>query len=170
MVPDMTQWLTPGESEMTEGRRGDRPLRASMEMAAAPEGVWQVISDLRRTGEWSPECSRVVALGKVRQGAWLLGLNHRRKVRWATLSHVVSLVPEREISWKVVTNGSIWSYRLEPIDTGTRVIETRETPNGVGGAARAFTRTLLGGQRAHDDELEAGMYQGLGLIKAIVER
>jgi len=168
MNPELT-----GSELPAAGGRGpgpDRPLQASVNVAAPPGRVWSVVSDLRRTGEWSPECARILGRGQLRQRAWFVGLNHRKRVRWATVSRIVSFVPDREISWKVVTNGSVWTYRLEPTETGTRVVETRETPHGVGAVASAFTRVLLGGQRAHDDELEAGMAAGLGRIKGIVER
>jgi uncharacterized protein YndB with AHSA1/START domain len=150
-------------------QRLDRPLKASVEVAAAPPEVWRVVANVRRTGEWSPECTRVVPVGDVREGGWLVGFNRRGRVRWATVSRIVRVVPEREIAWKVLTNRSVWTYRLEPAAGGTRITETRETPRGIGRFARAFTRVLLGGQRAHDDELEAGMTQGLKRIKALAE-
>ncbi len=146
----------------------DRPLQVSVEVSAAPPEVWRVVSDLRRTGEWSPECSRVVPVGGIRLGGWLVGFNRRGPVRWATVSRIIRFHPEREIAWKVLTNRSVWSYKLEPTTVGTRIIETRETPNGISGFARGFTSALLGGQRSHDDELEAGMSQGLEQIRTIV--
>lgn len=146
-----------------------RPLAASAEIAAPPPVVWQVISDVRRTGQWSPECRRVLPLGPVRAGCWMLGLNRRGRVRWVTLSRIDRFAPQREIGWRVVTNGSVWSYRLGPARGGTRVTETRETPAGVGRFASWFTRMFLGGQRDHDHELEAGMARGLQQIKAIAE-
>jgi hypothetical protein len=145
-------------------------LRASIDIAARPADVWAVVSDLRRTGEWSPECSRVVPVGGVRAGGWLLGLNRRGPVRWATVSRIVHVDPAGEITWKVLTNGSVWTYRLEPAGTGTRLVETRETPRGVSGFARWFTERFLGGLCGHDDELEAGMAGGLERIRSIVER
>lgn len=147
----------------------ERTLQASSEVSAAPREVWRVVADLRRTGEWSPECSRVVPVSSVRLGGWLVGFNRRGPVRWVTVSRITQFQPERKIAWKVLTNRSIWTYQLEPTTVGTRVIETRETPNGIGRFARVFTWLLLGGQRQHDDELEAGMLRGLQQIKAIVE-
>ena len=49
------------------------------------------------------------------------------------------------------------------------MVETRETPTGVGRVARWFTRTFLGGQLSDDDELEAGVARERRQIKAIVE-
>ena len=144
-------------------------LQASVEVAAPPDRVWQVVADVRRTGEWSPECMRVVPVGTVRKGSWLIGLNRRGAARWATLSQVVRFEPEREIAWAVRTNKSIWSYRLEPSGGSTRIVESRETPRGVGRVASWFTQRFLGGKDVHDAELEVGMAQSLAHIKSVVE-
>ncbi len=40
-------------------------LEASVEIDASPAQAWAVLSDLRRMGEWSPECRRVRVLGGV---------------------------------------------------------------------------------------------------------
>ena len=145
------------------------PLTASIDVAASPATVWSVVSDVRRTGEWSPECARVLPLGPVRVGALLVGLNHRGRVRWATLSRVITYVPEQEIGWRVLTNRSEWRYQLRPGPAGTSISQTRRTPRGEGRFALWFTRAFLGGQERHDAELEAGMHDGLGRIKAIAE-
>lgn len=146
-----------------------RPLRAAIEIAASPADVWGTVSDIGRTGEWSPECSRVIPVGRVSPGGWFVGVNRRGPVRWATVSRIVAFDVARRIAWKVLTNGSVWSYCLEPAGDVTRLIETRETPHGVYRFARWFTRRFLGGQRDHDAELEAGMAAGLRRIKQLVE-
>lgn len=140
-------------------------LSASVEIAATPRRVWEVVSDLRRTPQWSPECRRVVPVRD-----WLIGFNRRGRVVWATLSRVTRRDAGREIAWRVLTNRSVWTYRLEPIADGTRLTETRDTPDGVVGVAAWFTKMFLGGRAVHDAELEAGMASGLERIKAIVER
>ena len=90
-------------------------------------------------------------------------------MRWATLSRIHRYEPGHEIGWTVLTNRAVWSYRLEPHEDGTRLIETRQTPRGEGVFAVWFTKRLLGGQVAHDDELEAGMLTGLQRIKELAE-
>lgn len=145
-----------------------RPLTASIEVPHPPTAVWGVVADVRRTGEWSPECRRVVPLGALRVGTLLLGLNRRGWVRWPTLSRVTSYTPLREIGWVVLTNRAEWRYELTETGTGTVVRQTRRTPCGEGAFALWFTRVLLGGQADHDAELEEGMAQGLRRIEAIV--
>lgn len=146
-----------------------RPLVAEIEIAAPPDAVWRVVSDVRRTQEWSPECRRVLLRGDARTGSLLLGLNRRKAITWVTVSRITDLQCECFISWTVLTNRSVWTYRLTPLDSGTRLTETRETPRGEGRFALWFTRAFLGGQRAHDDELEQGMGAGLAVIKATAE-
>jgi hypothetical protein len=138
-------------------------------ISATPRAVWALVSDVRRTGEWSPECVRVVPIGGSRRGSFLLGINRRAKVRWATVSRLNVYDPEHEIGWTVLTNRAEWRYLLEPSDTGTQLTETRRTPRGEGVFAVWFTKRLLGGQVPHDDELEAGMQTGLRRIKQLVE-
>jgi uncharacterized protein YndB with AHSA1/START domain len=148
----------------------DRTLHETIHISVPPERVWRVVSDVRRTGEWSPECTRVILFGRVRTGTLMLGVNRHRAVWWVTLSRITRADPEREIAWRVLTNRAVWSYRITPIDDGCEVRQTRETPNGVSGFARWFTRVFLGGQATHDDELELGMRGGLVQIKALAER
>jgi hypothetical protein len=152
------------------GSNDPRPLVATIDIDATPEQVWRVISDVRRTSEWSPECRRVVARSPLRVGRFLLGLNRRKAIVWATVSRITEFEADRAISWVVLTNRSVWTYRVEPTDTGSRLTETRETPRGEGRFALWFTRAFLGGQGAHDDELEGGMQAGLDVIRQAVEQ
>jgi hypothetical protein len=161
--------MQPDGQERGTRRESGRALTAAIDIAASPPAVWAVVSDLGRTGEWSPECRRVQTLGRIQAGCWLIGFNRRGTARWTTLSRVVGYQPGQEISWQVLTNGSVWTYRLEATPVGTRLVETRQTPNGISPLAGWFTRRFLGGQNRHDDELEAGMRVGLAHIKAIVE-
>jgi hypothetical protein len=144
-----------------------RPLTATLDVAASPDRVWDVVADVRRTGEWSPECRRVLPLGRLRPGALLVGVNRRRRVGWVTLSRVTTCTPGRELGWVVLTNRSEWRYRLEPNGSGTTITQTRRTPRGEGRFALWFTRVLLDGQATHDDELEEGMAEGLRRIGAL---
>jgi hypothetical protein len=144
-------------------------LDAEVEIAAPAAVVWDLVSNVRRTGEWSPECVRVVPLGRMRRGCWLVGFNRHGRARWMTLSRVTRHEPEHELAWRVVTNGSEWSYLIEPTSRGCRVIEARRTPDGVGRLANWFIVRFLGGSSAHDTELRSGMQSGLQHIKATAE-
>ena len=101
------------------------PLEASVHVDAPPAAVWAAVGDPRRTGEWSPECRRVVVLGRgpLRAGRVLVGVNRRRAVVWATTSRVDTYDPGREIAWTVRESATRWSYLLEPDATGTRLVQ-----------------------------------------------
>ena len=38
------------------------PVSATVEIDADVDSVWRAVSDVRRMGEWSPECRRIVVL------------------------------------------------------------------------------------------------------------
>lgn len=100
----------------------------------------------------------------------MMGYNRRGRVRWATLSRITRAEPGEEIAWRVVTNGSIWSYRIDPEQQGCILIHSRESPYGIKRFANWFLRKFLGGQATHDEELLAGMQAGLQHIKTIAEK
>ena len=153
-------------------RHDIRTLSCTIDIDAPTEAVWSVVSDVRRTGEWSPECRKVLVLGggAVRRGSRLLGLNRRGWFVWPTTSQVRLFEPGRAIGWTVVESGARWSYRLEPHGTGTRLTERREAPTGINPFAARFADVFLGGSEPHSDELEAGMQASLERIRDIVER
>lgn len=147
-----------------------RPLSVSVDIAAPPEAVWRVVADVRRTGEWSPECRKVVARGQVGGlGSRFVGVNRRGVVVWPTNAKVVRFEPNRVLAYRIAENGSTWTYALEPITGGTRLTETRTAEAGISRFASIFTGALLGGNDGHSDELEAGMTQSLATIKKVVE-
>jgi len=54
-----------------------RPIEANIEIDAPPREVWAVVSDLKRVGEWSPQCLRMRVFGPVRLGARAVNLNRQ---------------------------------------------------------------------------------------------
>ena len=108
---------------------------ASTEIAAPPEAVWTLVSDLPRMGEWSPECERVEWEGGATgpaEGAKFVGHNRtgpRKLIRWSRHGRVLAADPGREFAF-VTEEGdrdsTVWRYRFEPVDGGTRVTESYE--------------------------------------------
>lgn len=146
------------------------PLEASVDIATPRPAVWAVVSDLRRMGEWSPECLRMRVLGAPRDGAWALGLNRRRLVVWPTTSRITRWEPERAVAWRVLESGAEWTYELQSTPGGTRLTERRTLPPaGMHRFAGAFARVFLGGASTHDAELLDGMRTTLLRIQAAVE-
>jgi uncharacterized protein YndB with AHSA1/START domain len=146
------------------------PISASVEVAAAPEEVWTVVSDVSRMSEWSPECRKIVVLGSPKQGpgTTFLGLNRRGWAMWPTTSKVVRYEPGRAVAWKTRESGATWSYELAPTDSGTRLTGRRELPSYTLGTK--LMAPLIGGAGGHDEELAEGIRTTLERIRQAVER
>jgi uncharacterized protein YndB with AHSA1/START domain len=99
-------------------------LQAEIDINAPVQGVWELITDLNRMPEWSPQCRMMKALGPVRQGTRTINLNRRNRVFWPTTSTVTEVIPEKKLAFRVNANNTIWSYELEPTADGTRVVES----------------------------------------------
>ena len=150
---------------------GERPLEAEVHVDADPARVWEIVSDVRRTGEWSPECRRVIVLGRgpLRHGTRFVGLNKRKLLWWPTTARIHLYDAGTSLGWTVVENRTRWSYRVDPDGDGTRLTERRDAPEGLSWLGRTFARFFLGGVAEHTDELEDGMRVTLQRIKSIAE-
>ena len=98
-------------------------LDAPSRSRPAPDEVWQVVSDLGRMPEFSPELRKAFVLGKPGVGANIIGINRRKAVVWPTTSKVVRWEPGRAVAWKTRESGATWVYELEPTahrDVGDR--------------------------------------------------
>jgi hypothetical protein len=97
----------------------------SVVVARSPEQVYALVSDVTRTGEWSPTCTACWwdEGDGPRPGGRFTGRNVTPQRTWETRSQVVVAEPGREFTW-VVGDGLVrWSYLLEPCDEGTRLTE-----------------------------------------------
>ena len=145
---------------------------ASIHVDATPEQVWEVVSDLDRLREWSPECYRVRWVGTPRGpvvGARFLGFNRAGWKRWFTRNVVEEAEPAKAFGWLTRDNKTRWAYRLAPDGAGTLVTQSRALP-----ASRPFLPALaiklfLGGLDAHDEHMRSNIQQSLERLKAVVE-
>ncbi len=145
------------------------PISAAVEIDAPPERVWDVVGDVTRMPEWSPELRRLRLLGsgQVRVGTRMLGLNRRGWVAWPTTSVVTRLEPGRAVAWRTRESGATWTYELEAAAGGTRLTGRRDLPAFSVGTA--VLGPVIGGAAGHDRELAAGIRTTLGRIKRTVE-
>lgn len=143
-------------------------LEASTEIKATPEKVWAVVSDLKRMGEWSPQCRKVVVRGggPVTLGTKTVNVNKRGLLVWPTTAKVVRFVENEEIAYRITENGSIWSFTITPTETGVTLTERREAPNNTKKVSQVLINVAMGGEKPFDAELVDGMNQTLGKIKA----
>lgn len=145
-------------------------LRAEIEIDAPVTKVWSLVSDLGRMPQWSPQCRVMKVLGSLRPGARTINLNRRKFLLWPTTCTVTEVVPEKKVAFRVDANKTVWSYELEPTDTGTRVVETRNAENGTTAVSNMTVNAFFGGVPSFEDELVDGMNESLAKIKAAAER
>lgn len=145
-------------------------LQAQIDIDAPAAKVWELISDLKKMPQWSPQTRAMRLRGPLRVGAKTVNFNRRRLLVWPTTSTITAVDPERKLAFRVDANGTEWSYELEPIDGGTRVIESRRAPNGVKKISTVLVNAAMGGVPSFEDELVDGMNESLRRIKAAAER
>lgn len=142
-------------------------LEETIDVAAPPAKVWSLVTDLPRMSQWSPQVVRtIVRGGPVQLGSRALNINRRGPLVWTTRTKVVAFDPHREFAFRIKENYTIWSFTLEPTETGTRVTQRRRTPDGISDISLKLTRIALGGQEKFTQELRAGMRQTLERVKA----
>ncbi|MGH9016690.1 MAG: SRPBCC family protein [Acidimicrobiales bacterium] len=128
------------QDEMTELPSSNRSSRwwlrqdsQSVVIEAPPERIYQLVADLPRMGEWSPECRRVEWLDGSTgpaEGATFIGHNQGGPgglMKWSRRGRVLTADPGREFAFATEEGGresTQWRYRLEPLEVGTRVTES----------------------------------------------
>jgi len=104
-------------------------LEVSRTIAATPERLYALVSDLPRMGEWSPENNGgrwIKGATGPAVGARFKGKNSNGWRRWSTLAKVVTAEPGREFAFDVTAAGlkvARWGYRFEATADGAVVTE-----------------------------------------------
>jgi uncharacterized protein YndB with AHSA1/START domain len=109
----------------------------TVHIAAPPERVWELVSDVTKIGRYSPETFEAEwvdgATGPA-VGAKFRGhvkRNGKGPIYWTTCA-VTACVPGREFAFGVGPVGkplNVWSYELVPADDGTDVTESFQLAN-----------------------------------------
>ena len=106
----------------------DTPLTLSESVIIdrSPEDLYDMVSDVTRMGEWSPECKACWwDNGDGPQvGAWFYGRNEVPERTWETKSQVVAASRGEEFVFVVGGNLVRWSYSFTPVTGGTQVTES----------------------------------------------
>lgn len=107
-----------------------QPVSVSTDIAADPKIVYDLISDLSRMGEWSPEnCGGTWKGGASGPavGAKFKGRNKIGWRRWSTDVVVTEASAPESFAFKVSALGmpvAEWGYRITPSGAGCTVTET----------------------------------------------
>lgn len=99
-------------------------------IAAPADTLYAMVSDITRTGDWSPENIGGRWLGSATGpavGARFRGSNRRGFRRWSTTCSIVTADPGRRFAFDVAFAGikvASWSYEFASDGNGTLVTET----------------------------------------------
>lgn len=103
-------------------------VEVSRVVNAPASELYELVSDVTRMGEWSPETTAAEWIGGASApvvGAKFKGSNTAGPNNWSTKPTVTVAEPGREFAFKVPGgSGPTWTYRFDPVDGGTRVTET----------------------------------------------
>ncbi len=145
---------------------------ASTTVDAPPAVVWALVTDITRTGEWSPENTGGRWTGGATGpavGARFVGWNRHGAVRWPTRCRVVECAAPHRFAFTVAESRMTWGWRLEPDGAGTRLTQWRERTGRPSAPVRALTASGLLG-RDREAMMVEGMHRTLAAVKAAAER
>lgn len=152
---------------MTELKRS-----GSIVVAVPPSRLYALVSDVTRTGEWSPVCKACwwdEGAGP-RVGAWFTGRNELPERTWETRSQVVAAEPGREFAWEVNDGWVRWGYTLEADGDGTLLTESWEfLPKGIDGFHERFGAEAEAEIAKRSDAARDGIPATLAAIRRIAE-
>ena len=137
---------------------------AKVHIEAPPEAVYEMVSDVTRMGEWSPECISaewVDGAAGPAVGAKFKGRNKQGWMKWSTKPEVIAADPGHEFAFK--TRDTTWRYRFEPTGGGTDLVESFDVPH------YGFFFNLLTPAKKREGIMVEGMRTTLERIKSAAE-
>ena len=149
-------------------------VAVSTHVDAPAEIVYDLVADLPRMGEWSPECTAVKWRGGATGaavGARFRGWNRRGPIRWFTDGEIVEAERGRALVFDVRGLGlrvARWAYRFEPDPAGTGCTVTEEWTDHRSSPYRTVTGVVIN-VRDRPTHNRAGMERTLAQIKAAAE-
>ena len=148
----------------------------TVEIAAAPDNVYAMVSDITRMGEWSPECVRCRwakgATGPAVGARFKATNKGRRGPAWFNTPTVTVATPGREFAFNRSGPGIgsyTWRYVMEPTSTGTRLTESFDAERPLGSVMTWLTEKWTG-SHDRDADLHTGMTTTVDRIKAAAEQ
>ena len=147
----------------------------SIEIDAPPAQVYELVSDITRMGEWSPECRRCTwkrgATGPAVGARFRARNKGRRGPSWFNTPTVTAADPGREFAFNRSGPGIgsyTWRYVFEPTATGTRLTESYDVERPLPKIMSWMTEKWVGSDD-RDADLSEGMHTTLARIKAAAE-
>ena len=153
---------------------GEADVAVSVHVDAPADAVYDLVADLPRMGEWSPECTSVAwregSRGAV-PGARFRGWNRRGPIRWFTDAVVAEAERGRALAFDVRLYRwpiARWAYRFEADASGQGCTVTEEWTDRRSSPYRIITGVAL---NVHDrpSHNRTGMERTLDQLKAAAE-
>jgi hypothetical protein len=164
---------------MSTGHGIEMRGESTTHVAATPQSLYSLVSDVTRMGEWSPECVGVTwADGSNAPvvGAQFHGTNRNGENEWTTPNTILVADAGREFSWVVGMEDfqvTRWSFVFQPNNGGTDVTERFELGDQAVGFASAVLEAPEGERaalvEARQKQLVADMEQTLARLKEVAE-
>lgn len=144
----------------------------SVHIAASPERVWALVSDVRRMPDWSPQVDSTrlrSGFDRVALGTQFTNRNSDGDLVWTTHAEVVRFEPGREIAFRIEENWVTWSFTVASEGAGALLTQRREAPEGVSDLSLELTNGFMGGVEAFTASMCAGMRLTLERIRTEAE-
>lgn len=158
---------------MNAARITEPDLEHSVEVDAPPEVVYELVSDITRTPEWSPVVKNSEWLGgatHAEAGARFVGHNRFNGFRWSRECEVSEAEPGRLFAFstfgKQGEEQTRWRYEIEPEGDGSRVTLAYEIvtmPRWV-----RFLRKLPGGKSTNERQAKQNLEESLQRLRGLV--
>ena len=146
----------------------------SVIVGAAPEAVFDLVTDIGRTGEWSPICTGCWwddPTEAAQVGAWFTGRNELPTRTWETRSKVVAAERPAEFAFEVGEGYVRWGYTFEPASEGTVLTESWHfLPAGIDMFHQRYGDDAAAEIAARTEAARTGIPATLAAIKGIAER
>jgi hypothetical protein len=157
---------------ITDATKAPLAVQVTATIAAPAEVVYDLISDITRMPEFSPENIRGAWLGGAtgpEVGARFKGTNKLGSTTWSTKPTVTAAEPGRRFAFKVPgASGALWTYELDERGDVTVVTESMKQAKASSPLIRWFQRRAGVTDRAAN--LHAAMTTTLERVAAAAER
>lgn len=148
----------------------DHTARASIQIKAPADRVYDVVANVARMGDFSPESTGTLGdPGPLGVGDKFWGTNKRGLWRWSTRCTVLAADRGRRFEFDVDFGPmpiSRWTYEFEPTDDGCEVTETWHDRR-AGGPVKWVGSVIIPGPRAEHNQ--ANIEATLRRLKQTVE-
>lgn len=148
-----------------------------MRIAADPEVIWSLVTDLPRMGELSPENRGGRWVGGATGpavGARFRGVNRNGDRQWWTRVRVIECEPPRRFAFDVRSPFGVrvsrWSYEITPADGGCVLTDTEHWYRVGSWFVRRFLGPKVTGRADRPGDNVESIEHTLSAVKARLER